>query len=548
MRLNPKQMLSFATHYGDKRETTSVKLPAKLIGDYRDRFVEEAEAALGCKKTASEILNQVGTDLLNERGKLHKRFCSAAHKLGKVVPDAKREALGVVVGEAIASSKEPVEIEFTSDIWWGDSDFSQKSSCWWGSERECAKDMLIDNGGFAMLEYKNRVVSETVRSRYTMRRVWVSVSLGQRDIYKVYDRTDPREETIALGSRDFADDTIGKLNLYTPTIVTKEYDDKFGRVWVMPQETDDGDKFFVLFNAYGRDLPAYAAILAGHLTALSGEEWTSEPCDLENNGGDSGKFYINGGKGYVVAPRAIIEDVPASIDFEIDEPDSGVYCHDTGEYMNEDDTSWCDYYEHTVSSTEEVIVGRRSGDYRYEYWSSTAVANHAVYCESDGNTYAREFAQEYLVQVDGDWYKEEDTVWSEYGDENLLERDAVLINALDSNETDWVSRYTANNECIEPENVSDSTESKLYFRDDERVTKIGKHGWYLIDGDGVVRVGDDYYVDGSDELEEVAIEIDSEWYAKEDCKWDELFERWQYVGFIPKNQLTISFTPELELA
>lgn len=544
--LMPKQMLSFQTHYGNERHPISISLPNKLVGNALKKFIRKADEVIG-EGVSKTLLADVGTEFQTERGKLHKRFLSAVHKAGHKIPDTLRESLGAIVGDAVANAKTPAEIEFTEGIWWRSSDFSQDNSCWWGDERSCAKDMLIDNGGFAMLEYKNRVVRETMCNRYLAKK-FRSNTNPQPDIYKVYDSLDPREETIALGDFFFAAATVAKLNLYTPQIITKEYDDKFGRVWVMPWDSTVNvgagsyrADYFVLFNAYGRFLSDYAAILAEHMTRVSGVEWSSKYCKLSNSGTAAGKFYINGsngnGKGYIVAPADVIDALPTSIDFEIEEPGTSVDCHDL---------AWCEYYEHTVSEVEEVIVGRRGHDFNYAYWSRAAVEVHAVYCESDGNTYARDFADEYLVEVDGDWYEQDDVVWSEDGDEYLLERNAVLINALDSNKTDWVSRYTARNECVWPRNVHDDADSKLYFYDDERVTYIERYGWYLIDGDGVVRIGDEYYVDGSDELEEVALEIDGEWYAKTDCVYDDMLGRWIYVGGIAANQ--IPFTFELELA
>lgn len=93
----------------------------------------------------------------------------------------------------------------------------------------------------------------------------------------------------------------------------------YARAWLMPY--GDG---FVLWNGYGLPLVEIARVLAEYL----GVDYAS--CRVNNNGDTDGVVWVNGGRGYFVAPCAD----EAEIDLGIED---GVMCQFCDQHVSHDD-------------------------------------------------------------------------------------------------------------------------------------------------------------------------------------------------------------------
>lgn len=126
-----------------------------------------------------------------------------------------------------------------------------------------------------------------------------------------------------------------------------------GRCWVMPVRHNN-ENGYVVFNAYGSNRDCGLWIHARLIAGLLGFSYKKIDY-LVNGGSDEGKLYINGGRGIVIGPENLVNNIER-YDFEIDEPDRHE-CYNCGETVyDEDGIMTHNHREYCESCFDEIFT------------------------------------------------------------------------------------------------------------------------------------------------------------------------------------------------
>jgi len=166
-------------------------------------------------------------------------------------------------------------------------------------------------------------------------------------------------------------------------------DNGVARAWFVPQESNH-EQIHILFNGYGLkgDATLVIARIAAHFLNA-----TYKKIDLCNYGSDTGKLWINSGRGYAIGAVEIVESISAW-DFEWDD-EYVVVCYSCSTILNEyetyrgaDDEDYCTdcYYEKfdSCSHCGDAIWQDDANYAEDETWCDHCFESRFVRCDDCG--------------------------------------------------------------------------------------------------------------------------------------------------------------------